>query len=139
MIVTKGREMRSGPIERPGVSVARRISLFAGSMAFAAASVVSGSDAASASFTWGANSWGECNTSRPSAPTYGYMYFDKVESYGRPSTYRYSSCKYWAMSSRGYYQAFYRPVNWTRACALDANGRSFQVVVRSNLVYCITA
>jgi hypothetical protein len=88
-----------------------------------------GAGTAQASFTYAANSWGECNTKRPFADGYSNMMFSQVLTGGRASNYSGASCLYWGRANRapGGWVPFYMGVNWSRACQIDANGRPYQL------------
>lgn len=84
-------------------------------------SMVTASTQASASFSWAANSWGECNTKRPNpGAVYSRVNFEKVVvPAGRPNNYYYATCRYWGYNGR-FWVPIVTSVDWNRACALDA-------------------
>jgi len=109
----------------------RRLSL----LTLIVATLLTGALALSAkanAFTWGANSWGECNTKRPFADGFS-MSFGGIVTRGHPSNWSGTYCQYWGRNNRvpGGVWPFTLGVNWSRACALDANGRGYWVSWRA--------
>jgi hypothetical protein len=132
-----GGDASSGYVERGRRFRGRRTMAAGGAVAVVAAtlSLLGSAAPASATFTWAANSWGECNTARPSG--FSPVYFAGVSKpAGRPNNYYYATCTYWGWNGRFYvFQA--RPVNWGRACALDAYSWSYATVRPDFTVYCV--
>jgi hypothetical protein len=87
-------------------------------------------------FSWAANSWGECNTSRPyTAADADSTWFVGVNTGGHAANYSGAQCKYIELFSAwgagAYYVPAYTPVDWNKACALDAAGMRFHLYFRS--------
>jgi hypothetical protein len=93
---------------------------------------------ARASFTWAANSWGECNTKHPFADGYRPVLFNSVVvPRGRSQNYSGAMCRYYGYNGRVGWIPFTTGVNWNRACSLDANGQRFRMWVRPDYtVWC---